>query len=699
MTRSFTFSLTAMLLLGALPWAASAQEVVQALPGTTDADKLGDVMRQVASSPQNVDALLRAGELSIVVGDLSGAAALFARAEKIDPRNGRIKAGMASILVRSERPGEALRYFAQAESLGLEARRFAADRALAYDLVGQQDRAQRDYRVALRDTPDDETVRRYALSLGISGKQELALQQLAPLLRKTDRGAWRARAFILAMTGDVPAAERIATTMMPAGMAQGLLPFFARLPSLPASDRAFAVHFGEVHATPERIADARMAPPLPMLGPDPTAPVMMAAAQPVAVVPVQQSQSSRKRDRNAKGARVQMAAASPVATARPLMVQPLPQRAPVVQAQPAPVAVVQRSPVPVAPVVVAQTAPAAPLVAARTAPPTATGVLPAATVAQMAAITTPAAAPVTRASTIVLQPTPLTSPTTVATSPAAVRVAPTPGFSGTAVPTNVVPAAPVVTSAAAATPTTSAVVPTPTPTAIVSTAVPASNVAAIPETAPALTGRTGDDSILARIVAGLSIPASELDVGPAAARPTPGATPAVAAMSDDAARVLAEANAKAQRDAAAKALLAKKLAAEKTLADKKAAEKKAVADKKALAEKKAAADKKAIADKEAAEEKRIARANPPRIWVQVAGGATEGDLPKAWKAVKAKAPTVFAARSGWTTPLRATNRVLTGPFKTDAEARTFVNQLAKGGVSAFTFTSDAGQPVTRLPSK
>ncbi|RZM06953.1 MAG: SPOR domain-containing protein, partial [Sphingomonas sp.] len=124
-----------------------------------------------------------------------------------------------------------------------------------------------------------------------------------------------------------------------------------------------------------------------------------------------------------------------------------------------------------------------------------------------------------------------------------------------------------------------------------------------------------------------------------------------------------------------------------------------VADKKALAEKKAAAAEKAIADKEAAEEKRIARANPERIWVQVAGGATESDLPKAWKAVKAKAPTVFAARSGWTTPLRATNRVLTGPFKTDAEARSFVNQLAKGGVSAFTFTSEPGQSVTRLPAK
>ena len=67
--------------------------------------------------------------------------------------------------------------------------------------------------------------------------------------------------------------------------------------------------------------------------------------------------------------------------------------------------------------------------------------------------------------------------------------------------------------------------------------------------------------------------------------------------------------------------------------------------------------------------------------------------------MKAKAPGALAGRQGWTTPLRATNRVLAGPFKTDAEARAFVNQLGKSGVSAFAFTSDAGQKVERLPAK
>jgi hypothetical protein len=309
MTRSSHHLLTAALalVLAAVPCVASAQAIVQAIPGTTDADRLGDVMRQLATNPRDINALIRAGDLSMGLGDLSGAAALFARAEKVNPRDGRVKAGMASILVRSERPGEALRYYAQAESFGLDPRIFAADRGLAYDLIGQQDRAQRDYRVALRDAPDDETIRRYALSLGISGKQDLALQQLGPLLLKSDRGAWRARAFIMAMNGDVPGAEKIATTMMPRGTAQGLQPFFQRLPTLPASDRAFAVHFGEVHATSARMADARMAPPLGLLGADPTAPVMLAAVTqpPAAATPVTKKS---KRDRRSQPDRVQMAA-------------------------------------------------------------------------------------------------------------------------------------------------------------------------------------------------------------------------------------------------------------------------------------------------------------------------------------------------------------------------------------------------------
>ncbi len=723
MTRSSHHLLTAALalVLAAVPAAASAQAVVQAIPGTTDADKLGDVMRQLASNPRNIDALIKAGDLSMGLGDLSGAAALFARAEKVNPRDGRAKAGMASILVRSERPGEALRYYAQAEGLGLDPRNFAADRGLAYDLIGQQDRAQRDYRVALRDAPDDETTRRYALSLGISGKPELAVQQLNPLLLKSDRGAWRSRAFILAMNGDVAGAEKIATTMMPAGTAQGLQPFFQRLPNLPASDRAFAVHFGEVHATPARLADARMAPPLGILAADPTAPVMMAAVTPQPVVTASTGKKD-KRDRRSSRDRVQMAALTrtsstsvpatpvPVMTSAPIppatsasrtlptvpapttyvapvqlasapiqMVQPLPART--VQPAPrpsysAPTVAVQSariSPAAEANPVVAATIQPSPSSVARTVPsPSAPGTLPQNVTTQMAAIpvgqarTDPTRAANALAASAAAAPSVLTLPTPIQQAPAQ-------------------PSSPVQTASSTPTPGFST-----SPTSV-----------SVPPRTHAVAA--SEDSILARIVAGLSIPASELDVAPM--HPAPVVTPAAIPVPDDSERVLAEAKAKTERDAAAKAIAAKTLAADKLAADKKAAldkkaaAKKAIADKKALAEKKAAAAEKLAADKAAAEEKRIARANPARTWVQVSTGATEGDLPKAWKKAKAKAPTVFGARGGWTAPWKATNRVLAGPFKTDAEARTFVNQLAKEGVSTFTFTSEPGEIITKLPSK
>ena len=76
-----------------------------------------------------------------------------------------------------------------------------------------------------------------------------------------------------------------------------------------------------------------------------------------------------------------------------------------------------------------------------------------------------------------------------------------------------------------------------------------------------------------------------------------------------------------------------------------------------------------------------------------------GPLPKEWAKVREKAPAIFKGKSGWTTPLRATNRVLAGPFKTNEEARSFVNALSKEGLSAFVFTSEAGQKITKLPAK
>lgn len=652
-------STAALALAAALaPLPLAAQAVVQPLHRTL-ADDLGDVMRRLASNPRDLNALIEAGDLSIRMGDLSAAASLFARADKIAPRDGRVKAGMGSVLVRSERPGEALRFFQQAESFGVSPSRFAADRGLAYDLIGEQARAQADYRLALAQERDDETLRRYALSLGISGQQAQALEQLDPLVRRQDRAAWRARAFVMAMSGDTAGANKIATTMMPATMAQGLGAFFQRLPTLPAADRAFAVHFGEIFATPERVADARLVPPLPPMPRDTSAPVQVAATS--TVQPVESSRRQTRRREPVAGrttaSRPVSVAAAPVVTMAPAreVVQPVPAQ-PVVQ--------------PIVPPVV-RSAPVAVAAVQPVAPPR------------------PSFAP----RSPVVQPVPV--------QPDPVETAATP-------PTRV---APVESSAS--------------------------------------TRRT--DAVLARIVASLSIPASELGVEePVRAvtqtpRPEEPVNLAKAPASAIGHRVVTEAVAKEARDTAVRRVVAARLTgdaaaddaaptkprtaaerraaerlaraeAAKTPAERRAAARLAKADadaeaepaprtpaerraaaRKAEAEKKAAAEKKAFADKEAAE-KKAARANPSRIWVQVAGGANPDDLPKAWKGAQGKA-SALKSRTAYATRNRASNRVLTGPFKTEAEARAFVNQLAKQGVSAFSFTSDAGQPVTKLPAK
>src|SRR3546814_15855394 len=92
------------------------------------------------------------------------------------------------------------------------------------------------------------------------------------------------------------------------------------------------------------------------------------------------------------------------------------------------------------------------------------------------------------------------------------------------------------------------------------------------------------------------------------------------------------------------------------------------------------AAEKIAAAKKAAEAKK-AKAEPARFWVQVAGGANEAMLARAFARVVDKAPALMKGKQGWWTPLNATNRVLTGPFKSTAEAQGFVNKLAGAGRS------------------
>ena len=128
------------------------------------AEALSRYLRVLAARPKDLDALMGAGRAALDIGDPSAAVGFYARAEEIAPRNGWVKAGLGSAMVQMENPRAALKLFDEATDLDVPVADIAADRGLAYDLRGDNKRAQQDYALALRTGEDNETRRRMALS-------------------------------------------------------------------------------------------------------------------------------------------------------------------------------------------------------------------------------------------------------------------------------------------------------------------------------------------------------------------------------------------------------------------------------------------------------------------------------------------------------------------------------------------------------
>src|SRR5881398_1403693 len=202
---------------------------------------LARYVRTLASDPKDFDALIGAGRAALELGDAQAAAGFFARADAVNSNSPLPQAGMGAVSVANGDPQAALSYFQRAQQLGAPLTTFACDRGLAYDLLGQQTKAQADYRTALNGPDRDEARRRLALSLAISGDRNSALQTLAPLSARGDSAVPRVRAFVFALTGDSNSAMTAINAAMPGSWAQ-VAPFVQRLPSLSAGQRAAAVN-------------------------------------------------------------------------------------------------------------------------------------------------------------------------------------------------------------------------------------------------------------------------------------------------------------------------------------------------------------------------------------------------------------------------------------------------------------------------
>jgi len=228
----------------ALAQQSYSQPVVQAVPPPS-LGVLNAALKDLSRDPANVPALLRAGWASLGLDDPQAALGFFRRAAGLQPQNGEIKAGLASASLHQGEPVTAVRLFAEAEASGIPMARYAGDRGLALDLVGNNTAAQQFYRQALAQQYDAEVTRRLALSQAISGDQRASDATLLPLLQHRDLAAYRTRAFALAILGKGEEAVSIAQTMLPATISSRMAPYLRYMPRLTRAQQAAAANLGQ----------------------------------------------------------------------------------------------------------------------------------------------------------------------------------------------------------------------------------------------------------------------------------------------------------------------------------------------------------------------------------------------------------------------------------------------------------------------
>lgn len=278
-----------------------SRPVVQAVPGG-DGMRLNAALSRLARNPRDIDALIDAGVASLAAGDGDAAIGFYQKADALSPNNARIKAGLAGAYVLTGDPASAIPLFDTAERLGMMDGERAADRALAFDMVGDATTAQRYYHEALMAGPNDETSRRLALSQAIAGDRRGMEVTLGPLLQRQDKAAWRTRAFALAILGQAEEAESIARSTMPADMAAAMTNYLRYMTRLTPAQQAAAANLGvfpraaEIGRDDPRLAAlVRTRPVLAGAAASRTAPVKLA----------QRDDRKDRKDRKAKPAPVE----------------------------------------------------------------------------------------------------------------------------------------------------------------------------------------------------------------------------------------------------------------------------------------------------------------------------------------------------------------------------------------------------------
>jgi Flp pilus assembly protein TadD len=685
------------------------------------AAELRDAVRRIAQRPTDSYALTDAGYAAIKLGDYDAAYNFFNKANGLQPSDARIKAGLGIAQVRRENPFEALSLFDQAIKLGANERSFALDRGLAYDLLGNFERAQRDYTLAANFAPVDELTVRQAISLSLAGRKDDADRMLVPMLQKENPEAWRARAMMLAARGDAKEAGKIARGFLVDSDARRLDGYLRNMDRLTPAQQAAAMHFGhfpvgsdigEDSNAVRTMASAQGVKPAPASGDARLIPsgqplgTKTAAVKPVkAEKPKKPDKQDNKTGRSANGvatasaqqaldaaakARVSTVSASalpppesarpPVRISLPTLSKPQAAVLPVPQPQPSPAPAVAALPLPTketpkdqAPQPVRTDTPVVKNIPDKQPEVRVANASPAATVATLPTPTpTPAPAP---APVLAQAPAILTAPVVNApVSVAAPAALPQPAPASVQTASNTLPSTiPAEPKPAEPVPQNPLSIPQPT---ISTTPEPVK----IAQNAP---------------VQGPVAPGFELDpIGTNPPAPVNTDTVFVAPIPQP--QPIVSLEPASQQPASQPVAIAEKpfdlgaLVDSIEVPDEEKQPSVTPVDLKSI---KVAAPK---TDSETASKSGKQQNATPRIWVQIATGADAGVLGADYRRAAKKNSALFTNQAGWTAVWNKTKRLLVGPFADMKAAKKWEADFRKTGGQGFVWSSDKTAEITKL---
>ncbi|NUT00226.1 MAG: tetratricopeptide repeat protein [Sphingomonas sp.] len=88
-----------------------------------------------------------------------------------------------------------------------------------------------------------------------------------------------------------------------------------------------------------------------------------------------------------------------------------------------------------------------------------------------------------------------------------------------------------------------------------------------------------------------------------------------------------------------------------------------------------------------------------KLWIQLASGPNAAALPEQFSRMKKRNNNLFEGVGGYVFEEPGRARLLIGPFRNNDEANIFAEDLASVHIDAFTWTSQAGQTIRKLPSE